>query len=199
MNYKSMNRIIRPALRIMSTGTFPVNTLGTMQLVKRRLEDTIYNTQCQLHTMTLAETQIKDIAKKISPDNSTKLSDTFLNQVEFRNLDDTIDVTKLMDNHDIKGFELFYFMNFSNIPTSFGWLEYKTDNETLTLEQAEALCKEHGYYFDWFNGKAFKTRFRRQTGETQELQRRRIDARNFDGCTYKSVLMALQHKLKNKS
>lgn len=145
--------------------------------------------------MTLEDT-IKEIAIKIDPDMAVKLTKIFFELVVFIDKEDEINVTKLMDTYDIQGYELFYFMNSINRTDGFGFLEHDK-KVIITMDKAKELCELHHGYFDWYNGKAFKTRFRKQHGDDQILQRRRIDARNFYGCTYRTVLLALHHRLKH--
>lgn len=144
------------------------------------------------------DTVIHGVCQEIAPDpvRATELHDQFTQHTTHLFGDEELDVTPLMDKYQIEPHELFHSMWRNGVPSASGLLQYRPEMEdTFTLEDAERVLENHDHYIGWYQGKAFKTRFRRDQDGIQILPRRRFDNRTYYTCTYRSVLTLLDSRL----
>jgi hypothetical protein len=150
---------------------------------------------------------IQKITKKVCNEDQIyqKIYNDFINHTKHSLNDTEIEIGKLMDLYNIHGYELFLMMYHMLSPCGFGWIEYLSKEEeakSIGLDEAKKIllerqAKHNTTYFDYYNGKPLKNRFRLNQGESQYIN---IKTYDYDrkGLFYKCILELMLHKSQQK-
>lgn len=140
---------------------------------------------------------INETSEGIFKGDSAEATDIFISNTKFRNNDNIIEISKLMNKYDIKSYELLFMMYHNVLPFNMGMIAYNdAENKKMTINHCKNEIATGRGYYDYLNGKAIKTKFRKNDNEEQLINVKSYEDRSYRGAFYNSIFQ-LMHAKKN--